>query len=86
MSTKHKPIAGFPACLVRRAGFEIVKEEILTAMFYSQAQDPSVFGEEFQEVVRRALKVRYELLPYLYTLFHNAHTSGSTVARPLFHV
>lgn len=52
----------------------------------STAQDPSAFSEEFQAVVRRALRVRYELLPFLYTLFHHAHTRGSTVARPLFHV
>ncbi|KAF2661862.1 glycoside hydrolase family 31 protein [Lophiostoma macrostomum CBS 122681] len=30
-----------------------------------------------------AMHIRYSLLPYLYTLFHNAHTTGSTVMRAL---
>ena len=29
------------------------------------------------------MKIRYSLLPYLYTLFHSAHTTGSTVMRAL---
>ncbi|XP_057311826.1 sucrase-isomaltase, intestinal-like [Hydractinia symbiolongicarpus] len=49
-------------------------------------QDPAVFGEKFAKQARSILHVRYTLLPYLYTLFYEAHTKGSTVVRPMFHV
>ncbi|XP_017317133.1 lysosomal alpha-glucosidase [Ictalurus punctatus] len=47
-------------------------------------QEPYVFGQQAQAAMRNVLMLRYALLPYLYTLFHHAHTSASTVARPLF--
>ncbi|KAK7508259.1 hypothetical protein BaRGS_00000498, partial [Batillaria attramentaria] len=48
-------------------------------------QHPSVFGSEFAAASREILEVRYWLLPYLYTLFHEVHTQGGTVVRPLHH-
>ncbi|KAI8495435.1 hypothetical protein Bbelb_268900 [Branchiostoma belcheri] len=48
-------------------------------------QDPSAWGPEFAEASRAVLLTRYRLLPYLYTLFYQAHTQGSTVVRPLLH-
>lgn len=42
-------------------------------------------GPEVVNASRKALTIRYELLPYYYTLFYKAHMIGSTVARPLFH-
>jgi alpha-glucosidase (family GH31 glycosyl hydrolase) len=50
----------------------------------SKAQDPPSLGQEVINASRAALLARYALLPYLYTLFHDAHVTGSTVARPLF--
>lgn len=47
-------------------------------------QDPAAFGQQLITASKTALNVRYTLLPYLYTLFYFSHTSGSTVARPLF--
>ncbi|XP_037332259.2 lysosomal alpha-glucosidase isoform X1 [Pungitius pungitius] len=47
-------------------------------------QEPYVFGQKAQAAMRSALNLRYSLLPFLYTLFHHAHTSAATVARPLF--
>ncbi|RPA92293.1 hypothetical protein L873DRAFT_1710738 [Choiromyces venosus 120613-1] len=32
---------------------------------------------------RTAMAIRYALLPYMYTLFHHAHTTGATVMRAL---
>lgn len=50
----------------------------------ARAQEPYVFAKESQEAIRNALHIRYSLLPYLYTLFHKAHSLGDTVARALF--
>ena len=35
------------------------------------------------EAARTAMHIRYSILPYMYTLFHLAHTTGSTVMRAL---
>ncbi|XP_033108978.1 maltase-glucoamylase, intestinal-like [Anneissia japonica] len=50
-----------------------------------QEQDPASYSDEMARVSREILLVRYTLLPYLYTLFHEAHTKGSTVIRPVMH-
>ncbi|XP_054313799.2 lysosomal alpha-glucosidase isoform X2 [Pongo pygmaeus] len=47
-------------------------------------QEPYSFSEPAQQAMRKALTLRYALLPHLYTLFHQAHVAGETVARPLF--
>uniref|UniRef100_A0A0K2TAW4 Sucraseisomaltase, intestinallike [Zonotrichia albicollis] n=1 Tax=Lepeophtheirus salmonis TaxID=72036 RepID=A0A0K2TAW4_LEPSM len=49
-------------------------------------QDPGVFGHKFAYIIRLALKYRYNLLPYLYTLFYNHNTQGSTVVRAMWNV
>ncbi|XP_049925950.1 sucrase-isomaltase, intestinal [Epinephelus moara] len=50
-------------------------------------QDPAVYGPD-STLVRSSkhyLRIRYTLLPYLYTLFYKAHTTGETVVRPVMH-
>ncbi|MGH0128960.1 UNVERIFIED_CONTAM: hypothetical protein FKN15_057803, partial [Acipenser sinensis] len=47
-------------------------------------QEPFVFSEKAQDAMRKAMILRYSLLPFLYTLFHRAHVAAQTVARPLF--
>ncbi|KAK8775771.1 hypothetical protein V5799_030885 [Amblyomma americanum] len=46
-------------------------------------QDPYSMGAEVVDAAKSALKVRYALLPYLYTLFYRSHVYGETVARAL---
>ncbi|NXP37418.1 LYAG glucosidase, partial [Leiothrix lutea] len=50
----------------------------------TRPQEPYAFSPPAQAAMRNALRLRYSLLPFLYTLFHRAHTAGDTVARPLF--
>lgn len=47
-------------------------------------QEPWSFGERIEAVAADAIRQRYRLMPYLYTLFHQAHDSGAPVLRPLF--
>ncbi|CAF4979557.1 unnamed protein product [Rotaria sp. Silwood1] len=48
-------------------------------------QDPAAWSPSATAIMASALRIRYTLLPYYYTLFYKAHTQGSTVIRPLFH-
>ncbi len=47
-------------------------------------QEPWVFGQKVEDVYRTAVNRRYFLMPYFYTLFHEAATVGTPVMRPLF--
>lgn len=48
-------------------------------------QEPWAFGEPFESAYRTAMTVRYTLLPYLYTLFRQAATTGTPIIRPLYY-
>ena len=50
----------------------------------SADKEPWAFGEQTEATCRAALRRRYRLLPYLYTLFHEASRDGLPVVRPLF--
>ena len=55
----------------------------LKFIIFLQDHDPGSFGDEVAARSREALEIRYELLPYLYTLFYQANKYGSTVVRSL---
>ncbi|MDX1953488.1 MAG: glycoside hydrolase family 31 protein [Verrucomicrobiota bacterium] len=47
-------------------------------------QEPWAFGEETERICRNFIKLRYRLLPYLYSTFQEAHSTGAPIMRPLF--
>lgn len=49
----------------------------------NQDQDPAMWPE-VASIAREVLTQRYQYLPYLYTLFHDVHMNGGSVARPVF--
>jgi alpha-glucosidase len=47
-------------------------------------KEPWAFDDDVERTCRTALQRRYRLMPYLYTVFHEAAETGLPVARPLF--
>uniref|UniRef100_A0A8C9TCX9 Glucosidase alpha, neutral C n=1 Tax=Scleropages formosus TaxID=113540 RepID=A0A8C9TCX9_SCLFO len=47
-------------------------------------REPWLFGDTVTAAIRNAVQQRYCLLPYWYTLFHQAHTSAKPPIRPLW--
>ncbi|NES97582.1 MAG: DUF4968 domain-containing protein [Desertifilum sp. SIO1I2] len=47
--------------------------------------EPWVFGEEVEQICREYLNLRYQLLPYIYTLCWEASTTGAPILRPLLY-
>lgn len=47
-------------------------------------KEPWAYGAAIENTSRIALERRYRLLPYLYSLVHEAHTNGLPLMRPVF--
>jgi alpha-glucosidase len=47
-------------------------------------QEPWVWGDDVEDACRRAIELRYRLLPYLYTLAEEASRTGIPILRPMF--
>ncbi|MBY0243723.1 MAG: glycoside hydrolase family 31 protein [Burkholderiaceae bacterium] len=50
----------------------------------SAAREPWAFGPAYEAINRRTIELRYQLLPYLYTLFADHEQSGAPPMRPLW--
>jgi alpha-glucosidase len=48
-------------------------------------QEPWAFGEPVESICRTYLELRYQLLPYFYTLFWEAAKTGAPILRPLLY-
>jgi alpha-glucosidase len=51
----------------------------------SARHEPWCFGEKIEQICRQYIELRYQLLPYLYTLFWQASVTGAPILRPLLY-
>ena len=54
------------------------------AAFESVYQEPWMFGEQYLQIIRKYLYLRYEFLPTIYSLAYEASQTGVGSIRPLF--
>ncbi|XP_016000387.2 neutral alpha-glucosidase C isoform X1 [Rousettus aegyptiacus] len=50
----------------------------------TKRREPWLFGEENTRLIRQAIRERYALLPYWYSLFYRAHVTSEPIMRPLW--
>ncbi len=53
------------------------------SMINSRDSEPWSYGEEVEQISRNYIRLRYQLLPYIYSLFHDASKTGMPVQRSL---
>lgn len=53
------------------------------SMINSRDSEPWAYGEEVEQISRSYIRFRYQLLPYIYSLFHEASETGMPVQRSL---
>jgi alpha-glucosidase len=50
---------------------------------FTRDQEPWAFDEQTEAINRKYIKLRYQLIPYLYDMLHDEESSGLPVIRPL---
>ncbi|WIA35044.1 hypothetical protein OEZ86_003535 [Tetradesmus obliquus] len=88
------PLAGSDICgFSKQPSEELCARWISAGAFYTFSRSHKAYGggghemyrwDSVAKAARRALGMRYRLLPYLYSTFYSTHTKGGSVARPLF--
>ncbi len=72
---------------------ELFTRWIQMGAFIPYMRDHTCLGTEYQEpylftgcldIIRKYMKLRYKLLPYLYTAVYESHSTGLPIVRPLF--
>jgi len=53
------------------------------SMINSRDSEPWAYGEEVEQISRNYIKFRYQILPYIYSLFYDASKTGLPVQRSL---
>jgi len=51
----------------------------------SRRQEPWAYSAEALKIIRRYVRLRYRLMPYLYNLFIDQEETGEAILRPLFY-
>ncbi|KAK2608392.1 glucosidase II [Conoideocrella luteorostrata] len=96
----NQGISGFPFAGADVGGFFGNPDKDLMARWYqagifypfmrahahidSRRREPYMLGEPYTEILTKALRLRYSLLPSWYTAFFHANRDGSPVVRPMF--
>lgn len=53
------------------------------SMINSRDSEPWAFGEEVEQISRNYIRFRYQMMPYIYSLFYDAATTGMPIQRSL---
>lgn len=52
----------------------------------AKRREPWLIGEPYTSIIADAIKLRYKLLPTVYTAFHRASIDGTPIMKPLYYV
>ncbi|HTF18642.1 MAG TPA: glycoside hydrolase family 31 protein [Chryseolinea sp.] len=53
------------------------------SMINSRDSEPWAYGEEVEQISRNYIRFRYQMMPYIYSLFYDAATTGMPIQRSL---